>query len=409
MEPEDLLGFGDEGAPAGAEELRTIVARAGRRRLRAAAGGLTAALLVGGGAGYALSNHSSSGQTVATAPAAGSPGGSQAAVASSSPNLSASASASAIGGFSTERLTPLFTRTVGSIDIRGFAINQSGNGAVVPNCGVIGPRFQAEVSTSKMVGTADNGFLSSDPSKALSAINTAIIGVAEGDPVLVVTASTGSGVAQVRETGFSGGATDTMAPVRGWVALAGPTSTPSSPKVGSSPPKVGTITALSASGKVLAAQSVTWPLIPSAPATPRLPIGAPSSSGSSSGSSGSALVSPALGCVGGGSVGGGTTGPGGPVCASSGGTVSVLPAVTSGGVARLAPATSPPTVYLCRRAPVCTPAHNPAGGGGCPLSLCPTPAGVTSTGSAAVSGVASGSAQIVCSVPMKAASSKAAG
>ncbi len=409
MEPEDLLGLGDEGAPAGADELRTIVARAGRRRLRAAAGGLTAALLVGGGAGYALSNHSSAGQTVATAPAASSPGGSvsspdQSSVASGSPNMSTSGSAAAGGGFSSESLTLLFTRTVGSIDIRGFEVNLSEaliDGATGPACGIEVPRFQAEVSTSKMVGTAVSAFSSPDPSKALSDVGASVVGVAEGDPVLVVTAAAGSGVAQVRETGFSGGATDVMAPVHGWVALAGPTSTPSSSKAGS-PLKVGTITALSASGKVVASESVTWPL---AVAVPQMPIGAPGVS------TGSAKGLPSDACVGGGSVGGGTTGSGRSVCTSSGGAITVLPGITSGGAVRLAPATSPPTLYTCRPPLLCSSAHNPAAGGGCPSPLCPMATRMTLPGSAVggSSGVASGGAQIVCSVPMKAASTKAAG
>jgi hypothetical protein len=367
--------MGNDATPAGAEELRTIVSRAGRRRLRAAAGGVTVALLVGGGAGYALSNHSSPGQTVATAPAAVSSGGSpspaEQSAAGSSLNVSSGAS-------STEHLTLLFTRTAGSIDIRFFEMNSSyavpARAAAVPDCAGGLPSFQAEVSTSKMVGTAFSAFPSNDHSKALSAVDTAIVGVAEGDPVLVVTAATGPGVAQVKETGFSGGATDSMAPVKGLVALAGPTSAPSSTSL-SSPLKVGTLTALSASGKVLASESVTWPLIPDA--------------------------APMIACA-----GVGTIGPGRVVCSSSGGTKSVAPATTPGTGPRLSP--SVPSL-LCR-APVFCGSAAPASGGSCMGGPpCPNSAIRKLPGSAtSVSGVVSGGAQLVCSVT-KAASTKAAG
>jgi len=302
-------------------------------------------------------------------------------------------------------LTLLFTRTTGSIDIRGFEVNPSyalPEGAALPVCGVLGPRFQAEVSTSKMVGTAVSAFSAPDPAKALSEVDTAMIGVAEGDPVLVVTAATGTGVAQVRETGFTGGATDSMAPVHGWIALAGPTSAPSSSSL-KSPLKVGTVTALSASGKVLASESVTWPFPPVA--APQMPLGAPSSS------IGSAQGASSFGCEGGGTI----SGKGVTVCASSRGTISLVPATTSGTEIKLAPAVSSSTSRICPTPLLCDSTQKSAGGVVCPSPLCPTSSIVTSPGSAsgsasgASTGAASGGAQVVCTTPLKAASTKAAG
>jgi hypothetical protein len=370
MEPEDLLAMGNDVTPPGAEELRRIVARAGRRRLRAAAGGVTVALLVGGGAGYALSNHSSPGQTVATAPAATSDGGSQAplssSAASAAPNLSSGASPA-------QRLTLLFTRTAGSIDIRFFENPSNAlpaDYAAASDCAIGLPSYEAEVSTSKMVGTAFSAFPNNGHSKALSDVDTAIVGVAEGDPVLVVTAATGPGVTQVTETGFTGGATDSMAPVKGLVALAGPTSAPSSASL-RSPLKLGTLTALNASGKVLASESVTWPLIPDA--------------------------APLTACA-----GGGTIGPGRAACYSSGGTKSVAPATAPGTGTGLSPS------VLCRP-PVFCGSASPASGGSCMGAQCSNPAIRDVPGSAAgSSGVVNGRAELACPVT-KAASTKAAG
>jgi hypothetical protein len=275
MEPEDLLRAGDNEPKAGADELRAIVARAQRRRWRVGVGGLVAALLIGGGAGYALSDHHSPGQSVATSAASGSNAGSsspsgraQPAVAPGGSGSSSSTGSASSGGTTSstalfpERLQPLFTRTAGSVDVRGFLVSSTirlPQGYAMPSCAISEPRFQAEVSTPKMVGTAVGGYATTDATRALSDVSASIVGVAEGDPTLVVTASAGKGVAQVKVTGFTGGATDSMAPVGGWVALAGPTTSSSSSAA--SPVKVGTITALSGSGQVLASESVTVPTV----------------------------------------------------------------------------------------------------------------------------------------------------
>ncbi len=304
MEPEDLLGAADAEPKGGAEELRAILARAQRRRWRVGVGGLTAALLIGGGVGYAVSNHHSGGQSVTTAAASGSkanqtaPSGQTPGSAAAGGSGSSSSGSAYVPAMFPERLQPLFTRTAGSVDIRGFLVTSTielPQGYATPSCAIYGPRFEAEVSTPKMVGTATAGFLTPDPTKALTDVTGTILGVAEGDPTLVVTAYSGSGVAEVRVTGFSGGATDTMVPVSGWVALAGPT-TASSASI-ASPVKVGTITALNASGQVLSSQTVSVPT--SATGAP-LPL----SSGAAQATNGAAAV-----CMGGTS-GTGTSGTG---------------------------------------------------------------------------------------------------
>jgi trimeric autotransporter adhesin len=270
MEPEDLLRAGENEPKAGANELRAIVARAQRRRWRVGVAGLAAALAIGGGVGYALSNHHSSGQSVATSPESGPKAGSSSPAGQSGPAAGSgrSSSSSSTGPASSaalypERLQPLFTRTAGSVDVRGFLLSSSiklPQGYAMPSCAITGPRFEAEVSTTKMVGTVVAGYAAPDPAQTLSGVSASIVGVAEGDPILVVTADAGKGVAQVKVTGFAGGGTDSMAPVGGWVALAGPTTTTSSPST-ISPVKVGTISALSGSGQVLASESVTTPTV----------------------------------------------------------------------------------------------------------------------------------------------------
>jgi hypothetical protein len=323
MEPEDLLGAPDDEPEAGAAELRAIVARAQRRRWRIGAGGLTAALLIGGGVGYAVSNHHSAGQSVTTAAASGSkakqgtPSG-QAPGPAAAAGESGSSSSGAVSApaMFPERLQPLFTRTAGSVDIRGFLVNSTmklPQGYTPPSCVIYGPRFEAEVSTPKMVGTAVAGFLSPDPIKALSDVNADILGVTEGDPTLVVTAYAGQGVAEVRVTGFSSGATDTMVPASGWVALAGPTAASSASAA--SPVKVGDITALNASGQVLSSQTVTFP---TSFAVPPLPL----SSAGAQAANGAAAV-----CMGGtsgtGTSGTGTSGTGTSGTSKSTGTLPV--------------------------------------------------------------------------------------
>jgi hypothetical protein len=184
------------------------------------------------------------------------------------------------------------------VDVRGFLVSSTiklPQGYAMPTCAIAGPRFQAEVSTAKMVGTAAPGFAAPDPTKALSDVSASTVGVAEGDPTLVVTAFAGKGVAQVKVTGFTGGGTDSMAPVGGWVALAGPTTSSPSPSV--SPVKVGTITALSGSGQVLASEPVTSPTVFRGGPLPLSPaVGAEGVNGGSvvceGGASGSGTVAP---------------------------------------------------------------------------------------------------------------------
>jgi hypothetical protein len=308
MEPEDLLRAGQNEPEAGTDQLRAIVARAQRRRWRVGAAGVAAALLIGGGAGYALSNHHSSVQSVATSAESGSKAGSSSPseqsgpdAASGRPGSSSSTGAASSAALFPEHLQPLFTRTAGSVEVRGFLVSSTiklPQGYAMPSCAVTGPRFQAEVSTTKMVGTTVAGYATPDPAQALSDVSASIVGVAEGDPTLVVSANAGTGVAQVRVTGFAGGGTDSMAPVSGWVALAGPTTSSSSSAV--SPVKVATITALSGSGQVLASQSVTAPtLFSGGPLPLSSAAGAEAASGAAvvceGGASGSGPASPGQG------------------------------------------------------------------------------------------------------------------
>ncbi len=107
------------------------------------------------------------------------------------------------------------------------------------------------------------------------------MGEPEGDPVTVVTAATGPTVAAVRVV-FPGGATDQMAPVDGWVVLAGPE--PTGLANGAS---LGTLTALNAAGHVVSSSTVEQGLkpavtapscVPACPLNPKLvpPVSAPS-------------------------------------------------------------------------------------------------------------------------------------
>jgi hypothetical protein len=119
----------------------------------------------------------------------------------------------------------VFTRQVGNVDVRGFAVSlqmppvaQPAGGCVVPSAF---PRFQAEVSAPDMVGTAiSEPFETPSPSAGkLSSVYGQVMGVQEGEPVDVVTAYVGSGVAKVKMSFSATGTTDEMAPVDGWVAL----------------------------------------------------------------------------------------------------------------------------------------------------------------------------------------------
>lgn len=265
MEPGDLLG--PEGAGeerrAGPEELRAIVARAGRRRWRTAAGGMLAALVVGGGIGYGLSSQPSPARTVVAVPAIGAtttvPGPHGAAINGSS-STGENTHAGPEIAVPARRLAHLFTRTSGPVTIRGFVATSSfPRGEVLPICGSPGPGLQVEVSTDQMVGVVDAAFGVPDRSVPVNGAQTSLVGVAEGGPVLVVTAGTGDAVSQVR-VAFAGGGTDEMAPVRGWVALAAPVTPTAAGSLagapgaaaGSPPAVAGTLTALDSTGHVLA-------------------------------------------------------------------------------------------------------------------------------------------------------------
>jgi hypothetical protein len=257
MEPDDLpvhdlLGVGD-GVEPGPDDLRAIVARAGRRRWRFAAAGVAAALAVGGVSGYALSNHSSPSSQTADSPAAA-PSGSNAdtlAPLASGSAVSGGGYFSATGVSSTpgRAFTHLFTRTAGAVTIRGYLTNFPQPVASV--CLPGAPLFQAELSTAQMVGTVD-GAGASPAARSVSSPSSFLIGTAEGDPVAVVVAVAGSGVTSVRMS-FTGGATDAMTPVKGWVALAAPVSSKLPP--GGS---LGTLTTLGAGGAVLGSTKVTF-------------------------------------------------------------------------------------------------------------------------------------------------------
>ncbi len=101
-----------------------------------------------------------------------------------------------------------------------------------------------------MVGTAGSGLGGVDRSQPVSAISSEVVGSAEGAPTAVVAAATGAGVARV-SVSFAGGASDAMAPVDGWVALAAPV--PSSVANGSN---VGTLTGRDSAGKVLTSRAL---------------------------------------------------------------------------------------------------------------------------------------------------------
>ena len=272
MEPDDipvhdLLGVGGEPDP-GSDELRAIVARAGRKRWAMAGVAATLALALGLGVGYAASNQSGSpSQTQTASPASAqntpanasaaagaSPGGSSGSNSASSSGSSAASSSASSGATplspSTSRFTRLFTRTAGGVTIRGFRATSPRILGLPAGCDLSGARLQVEVSTARMVGTAGSGLGGVDRSQPVSAISSEVVGSAEGAPTAVVAAATGAGVARV-SVSFAGGASDAMAPVDGWVALAAPV--PGSVANGSN---VGTLTGRDPAGKVLTSRAL---------------------------------------------------------------------------------------------------------------------------------------------------------
>jgi hypothetical protein len=252
MEPVDprMGGLLDGAGAGGPDELRSIVSRAGRRRTRLAALAAGLALATGGGIGYGVASATSGGsgqEIVATSPVTGPSS------AAAGP-LSANGSMSVGGSIATpvSKLQSLFTRQVGSIDIRGFLTSLPNP---MPYQGVYscfgGPSFQAEVSTPHMVGIVAGFEYQNSTAGPITYYQPALIGQAEGDPTAIVVAYTSSAVAQVRmDFASPGGARDEMAPVQGWSALAAPWSS------SGSPPKYGTLTAFDHAGHVLSQVTV---------------------------------------------------------------------------------------------------------------------------------------------------------
>jgi hypothetical protein len=267
MEPDDipvhdLLGVGDSaggaggGAQPGPDELRAIVARAGRRRRRITSVGVAAALIAGGAIGYAVSNHSSSpAAQTATASGSGStgapaPNGASSSGASSYSSSSGAAIASPVSPLG-EHFTALFGRTAGGITIRGYLTNYPQPSGALAQCSLGPPPIQVEVSTAKMVGTVSSLPLVVNRSQPTSGVTSSVVGLAEGDPTAVVMVATGSGVSDVSMS-FAGGATDQMVPVKGWAVLAGPVA--ANLAGGQS---LGTLVAKGAGGQALSTTKVT--------------------------------------------------------------------------------------------------------------------------------------------------------
>jgi hypothetical protein len=313
MEPDDipvqdLLGVGSEPAP-GPEELRAIVTRASRKRWGTAAVAATLALGLGLGVGFATSEHSSPATQTATGPAATNGAGNGA----GAPIPSAGSSNSGSGGgvmssragsisstpsrLGAAQLTKLFNRTAGGVTIRGFLVKFPDISGVPASCGIAGTHLQVEVSSLNMVGIVEGGLPVVDRTKPASAIWSDLVGTAEGAPTAVVTAATSPGVTEVSMS-FAGGATDKMAPVSGWVALAAPVS-----RALTSAQTVGTLTERQANGTVVASQTVQIGVQPAAANTaqcrPILPcVRAQTGSGSGgTGASTNGTATPAIACA----------------------------------------------------------------------------------------------------------------
>jgi hypothetical protein len=261
MEPDDqsLHHLLDTTQPAGPDDLRIIVAKAGRHRVRFASLAAGAALLIGGGAGgaigYASSNHSN--HAVQTA---GSPQSGNSATAGSAASGATSLSPTGVpGALGSSVLTHAFTRTANGVEIRAYETpSRALPPAATPSCSIVSaPRLEAEVSTDKAVGTLSSGFLASNGTGAVKELSGDVFGVAEGDPVGIVVASASSSVKSVRVT-FTGGATDQMAPSAGWVALAGPVPASWGKNATTNPAQIGTLTAYNASGTKVFSQMFSF-------------------------------------------------------------------------------------------------------------------------------------------------------
>jgi hypothetical protein len=269
MEPDDipvhdLLDVGHEPEP-GRDELRAIVSRAGRKRWAMAGVAATLALALGLGIGFGTANHSPpASQTAAGGAASGQNTASgqnatsgQNAISGAAPSIGAASGNSSGSAYysnpiapATTRFTRVFTRTAGDVTIRGFLVTFPPVMGLSAACQVGGSHLQVEVSTPKMVGIVGSGLVGTDRSQPLSGMSSEVVGTAEGDPTSVLIAATGSGVAKVTMS-FAGGGTDSMAPVNGWVALAGPAGRALS--YGSN---LGTVSERNSAGRVVSSQAV---------------------------------------------------------------------------------------------------------------------------------------------------------
>jgi hypothetical protein len=201
-----------------------------------------------------------------------------------------------------QRYTHLFTRTDGSVTIRGYLTNftMPKLPESVANCMApfLGPRFVAEVSTPAAVGTSE-GFENTG-TDVLKSVSSSMIGQQEGSPTAVVIAYTGTSAATVRMT-FATGQTDEMTPVEGWSVLAGPY-----PVVNVPGKTIGTLQALDSRNQTLKSMNVELGMVP----LPENPV-----------------MGPACGCP---SPAGGVT-PGKRGGASTGGGVSTSAGAAVGG------------------------------------------------------------------------------
>lgn len=133
----------------------------------------------------------------------------------------------------------------------------------------------AELSNKAMVGMAVLPLGGNNSTGSLEGVSTSIIGVPEGSPVAVVDVRAGPGVARAVAV-FSGGKSDSMAPVGGFAVLAAPVPASSSPYSGQS---IGTLQLLSANGAVVAKRTLRQGTFPTF-----APPGSQSSSASCGGS-----------------------------------------------------------------------------------------------------------------------------
>jgi hypothetical protein len=279
MEPEDipvhdLLGVGDTPEP-GPDELRAIVARAGRKRWAMAGMAATLALALGVGIGFATSHQSTpASQTAAAGPGPttgqnATPGGSPAVGASPGGSPGYGAYMNPIAPASS-RLARVFTRTAGGVTIRGFLVTFPQVFGASAACQLGGgSHLQVELSTAKMVAIAGGGLEAVNQSQPLSGVTSQVVGGPEGAPTAVVIAATGSGVAKVSMS-FVGGGRDAMTPVNGWVALVAPVSGTLS--YGST---LGTLSEQNSGGKVIHSQAVQLGVQSPTPAAPSCPVVCP--------------------------------------------------------------------------------------------------------------------------------------